>query len=154
MDVNGICQSQIIDEQGLYPMVGASEDERGEMTLYALAVTPAKIFDMAFGFARNPQIAEFFVSLDAFTQPDQGTDLDSVLCVFHMLRGMAARVGVMEYSWNEGQPITKPICWQNVFWQTSYADLLNKLTEAAAFSHRQTTSKPAIPPNGRKDGNL
>lgn len=131
MDIDRICQSQEIDEEGIYPQPGASENGLGELSLYALAIPPAQIIEMAFDFfCRDLEVVEFFVSLDTFTRSGQGTELDSALNIFHVKRGEPARVGVMEYSWQKGQPITKPICWENKFWQSTYSDLLKALTAA------------------------
>lgn len=119
-----------IDQQGVYPTPMLAHGEK--LDVYAMAVDARLIIAKAFENCRRPEIVEQIVGLDTYTLGGQGTTLDSCVIIFHLRRGEPTRIGVLEYSWNGGEPITKPVDWENGYWTTQYAKLAAALTEAFA----------------------
>lgn len=120
-----------IDEKGIWPTPALARLVDDSLEFYAMAVDkPDIIIGYAIKNALRPEVTEQIVALDTYCLPNQGTTLDSCLIVFHMRRGQPARVGVLEYSWNDGEPITKDIAWDNPFWPQKYQPLATKLTIA------------------------
>lgn len=119
-----------IDAEGIYPTPALIRLDTDKLEVCALAIEANPIIEFAFRNACRPDVAEQIVALDTYTQPGQGTELDSCLILFHMQRGQPARVGVLEYSWNNGQPVTKPVVWDNAHWCKAYEKLATRLTRA------------------------
>lgn len=117
-----------IEEEGIYPTPAISKDAEGGITLYAMAVGTEQIIGTMLLNADDKSIVEQIFALDCYTQDGQGTSLDSCLIAFHIERGKQGRVGVFEYSWNNGEPVTKPVNWNNEFWNKEYENLAKDLT--------------------------
>lgn len=118
----------LIDEEGIYPTPGIVKNADDTLSIYAMATQAPEIIMLMFSNSRKPEIVEQIFALDTFTKEGQGTTLDSCLILFHVARDEQARVGVMEYSWNAGQPLSKAVDWNNPFWTKTYARLANDLT--------------------------
>lgn len=121
--------ASLIDEEGIYPTPAVAKNADDTLNLYAMAVNPPQIVMIMLGNSKKPEIVEQIFAFDTYTQEGQGTTLDSCLILFHVSRGQTARVGVMEYSWNGGSPITKPVDWSNPFWTNTYQRLADDLTK-------------------------
>lgn len=119
-----------IDEQGIYPTPAIIRRNDGTLEIFAMAIEAKQIIQAAFANCLRAEIEEQIIALDSYCLPDQFTTLDSCLILFHLVRGQPARVGVLEYSWNRGDPITKEPVWDNPFWTTAYEALAKKLSEA------------------------
>jgi len=119
-----------INEQGVYPIPAIIRLNDDKLEFAALAIEGPEVIPYTFKTCKRPEVAELIVALDTYTQPGQGTTLDSCLILFHLVRGQPARVGVLEYSWNSGQPITKPTVWDNAFWCNAYKSLAKELAKA------------------------
>ena len=118
-----------IDEEGIYPTPAIAKQADDTLTLYAMAVSPKHIFATMLTNGLDHNIVEQIFAIDTYTKDGQGTTLDSCLILFHAVRGQPARIGVLEYSWNAGQPITKPPDWNNPFWINMYKFLADDLTK-------------------------
>lgn len=118
-----------IDVQGVYPTPAARIQTSGKIDLIAFALTPYQIQDWALRMASHPDTLEFCFAFDSFCKENQGTTLDSALIVFHCRVDRPCQIGVLEYSWNDGQPVAKPIDWQNPFWTNAYVRLAAELTQ-------------------------
>ena len=119
-----------IDEKGIYPTPTLVRRADDMVEYFAMAVEAHLIIQAAFATCLRPEVVEQIVALDCYTKPSQGTTLDSCLILFHLVRGQPARVGVLEYSWNGGEPIVKPPVWDNPFWTAAYKCLANDLSES------------------------
>ena len=126
--VDTICQSQIIEKEGIKIAPAMSIDKQGKKSLYAFDIGAGQIINWAFTFCANIEVQSFFIAFDTYTKPDQGTELDSALLIFCVER-KNGQIGVMEYSWNKGSSITKPTCWNNSYWQATCSDLLKRMVE-------------------------
>lgn len=120
-----------IDEKGVFPTPMMARTS-GRVEFYAMMVVGAAIINKAFVNCARPEIVEQIVGLDSYTAPDQGTTFDSAVILFYLRRGEPTRIGVLEYSWNEGQPIAKPIDWDNAFWNKQYKMLAKQFDGAFA----------------------
>lgn len=120
--------SGLIDEEGIYPTPAIAKNSDGTVSIYAMAVNASRIAMTMLANSKKPEIVEQIFAFDTYTKEGQGTNLDSCLIIFHVAREQPARVGVMEYSWNAGSPITKPVDWENAFWRAQYRYLSDDLT--------------------------
>lgn len=118
-----------IDGEGVYPtpMVARVGDK---VEFYAMMVDGPVVIAQAFQNCKRPEVVEQVVGLDTYNLPGQETELDSCVILFHLRRGEPVRIGVLEYSWNDGQPITKPVEWNNTFWNEQYSRLAADLGRA------------------------
>jgi len=119
-----------MNEQGVYPTPAIIRLNDEKLEFAAMAIEVPEVIPYAIKTCKRPEVAELIVALDTFTQPGQGTTLDSCLILFHLVRGQPTQIGVLEYSWNGGEPVTKPADWDNAFWRGAYAPLARELTEA------------------------
>jgi hypothetical protein len=122
--------SHWMDEKGIYPTPMAVKVKGDRLELHALALPPDQVVIHAFQVCKRRDVGEQVFALDTYCKPGQGTTLDSCLVIFHLKRGAATTIGVMEYSWNGGQPIIKEVNWDNSFWNRKYADLAGRLSAA------------------------
>lgn len=120
----------VMDEEGIYPTPAIAKDRDGKITVYAMAVEPSGIVATMLRNGGDLTIDEQIFAFDTYTKDGQGTTLDSCLILFHATRGKPARIGVLEYSWNEGAPISKQPEWHNPFWKKQYQKLADDLTKA------------------------
>lgn len=120
----------IMDEQGIYPTPAIAKHVDGKLSIYAMAVDANQIISRALNNGYDAQITEQIFSLDTYTKEGQFTTLDSCLIMFHAVRGKPARIGVLEYSWNNGNPVSKPVNWDNPFWNETYKGIAEAITRA------------------------
>lgn len=118
-----------IDENGIYPAPAAMEKEEGATTLYSMACGGQEIIERALSLSREPDTVEVIVALDCLSNPGQ-FELDSFLTIFHIAHGRKTRVGIIEYSYNEGDPIVKDVDWQNDFFISHYEPLCEEMDKA------------------------
>ncbi|MCL4295754.1 MAG: hypothetical protein KJ077_08505 [Anaerolineae bacterium] len=118
-----------VDENGVYPTPMVARTGKG-IEFFAMMVEGPVIIAHAFKNCQRVEVLEQVVALDTYTQPGQGTELDSCLIIFHLRRGEPVRIGVLEYSWNNGKPVTKPVNWDNAFWNKQYSRLAADLGRA------------------------
>lgn len=128
-----------IDENGIFPTPAISMNKAGEYSVYANACSPSEILNFSMSISSQPDVIEQIVAIDTYTKEGQGTTMDSCLILFHNRKGQPTRVGVLEYSWNKGNPITKPINWENEFWNEKYKGL------AELFSRKIAKAKDVVP---------
>lgn len=129
MNIDKFCEyaKSSIDERGIFPAPGFLNKTGGKCDILALMAHPDDIVDLAWNNWMNQEVIEQIISLDFHTKPEHGTELDSVLIIFHFRRNEPApcRLGIMEYSWNKGQPVTRPVNWENAFWKGVFSEVLN-----------------------------
>uniref|UniRef100_A0A6M3IXT3 Uncharacterized protein n=1 Tax=viral metagenome TaxID=1070528 RepID=A0A6M3IXT3_9ZZZZ len=131
MDINQFINYAIkqIDEEGIYPTPGVIVRANGKTELLANAMDGNGVVRNALKKCREPGVIEQIATFDCFCKEDQGTTLDSCLCIIHAKLDEPAKLGILEYSWNNGNPITKLINWENKFWNESNKGLLDKFTK-------------------------
>ena len=119
---------QSIDSDGVYPTPGGFRRRDGQLEMVSFACSANEVLQCAVEKARSGQMEEMVILMDQFTKPGQGTTLDSALIVFHRNRAGVARIGVLEYSHNEGgEPTVLTLDWNNAFWTGTYAKVLERL---------------------------
>jgi hypothetical protein len=117
-----------IGENGVYPTPGLVRTDTG-IELFSFMVNAPDIVRTAMEKCLLPNTQEIIIGLDTWTKPDQGTELDSCLIIFHITRSAPTRIGVYEYSWGNGSPVIKNhVNWDNEFWNARYRDLAEKFT--------------------------
>lgn len=119
-----------IYENGIFPCPAIIVKEGNNIiNIIANAIPPQVIINNALIQSQLKDVIELIFSIDCYTKPNQGTELDSALVIFHCKVNQPALLGIMEYSYNNGSSITKPINWENKFWINAYQGIINKLTE-------------------------
>ena len=117
-----------IEENGVYPTPAGFRKRDGQLELYSFACSGTEALQRAVKRAQSGELEELVLLVDQFTKPDQGTTLDSALIVFHRNLAGVARIGVLEYSYNDGKdPVVLPLNWNNAFWASAYAKVLQRL---------------------------
>lgn len=118
-----------ISAEGVYPMPAIIAGE--QLAFLSFACLPQHMLAEIKARILNDNNNEVVFGFDSYTREEQGTTLDSAVIIFHVRSddesSVKSRIGVWEYSWNGGVPITKPINWQNEWWNTAYAALLQEL---------------------------
>lgn len=132
IEVERICRvygQQFADADGIFPAPGAVLDKEGSLSLYALAMRPEAVTDLAYKLCRDARVKEFFFTLDFHNRPDRREEYHSVLGIFHVRKGLDVRLGVMEYDWDAGTqtPVVQAVQWGDPFWTGRYGDLLARL---------------------------
>jgi len=117
-----------IDETGIYPMPAIAIEKTGESNLMSFITSPEEMLKEILN--RSHELAEYIVGIDSYTEDGQGTTLDSAVIICHIRRDAPPRIGGFEYSYNDGSPITKPVNWENEFWNAAYASLVKTMDEA------------------------
>jgi hypothetical protein len=117
-----------IEANGVFPTPAGFRKRDGQLEIYSFACDGSEALQRAVERARSGELEELVLLVDQYTKPGQGTSLDSALIVFHRNLGGTARIGVLEYSHNEGgEPTVLPLDWNNAFWTNAYAKVLAKL---------------------------
>ena len=118
-----------IDADGIYPMPTFMIDTDNRLTISAYAPeNPSEIILDTRGHVITRNVIEFVFGLDTYTRAGQGTTLCACVIIFHGTRD-AVRVGVWEYSHNDGEPITKQVNWENDFWTSRYKSLAENMKQ-------------------------
>lgn len=136
-DISEVCRAfghKIIDEKGLHPTPGGSSDQSGNWLLLALDMSAEEVMDKGLSLCRDAAVSEFFISFDCNNRPDRAATHHSVLVIFHVRKGEACRLAVMEYGWDSGEdvPIIKEVIWDDAFWCNHYSAALNRLAEESS----------------------
>lgn len=121
-----------IDERGIYPMPAIAIEKTGKSNLMSFMTTPEEMLNEILN--RSHELTEYVIGFDSYTKEGQGTTLDSAVIIFHIRRDAPPRIGVFEYSYNNGAPLTRPVNWENEFWTTAYAPLVEKMDKAIKSS--------------------
>jgi hypothetical protein len=124
---------RMMDENGCYPFPGILKKTDGSLEVQSFMCQPYEMFRRVTELARRPDFEEEVFGLDCYTKEGQGTELDSCVVIFHVKRGSPTNLGILEYQWDqeEGEVITKPVNWENKFWNEAYAAVktqFNKIT--------------------------
>lgn len=107
-----------IDQNGIYPGPAWIVKEDGKREIMALAMPASEAVQAAINRTRQAEGWQVLLAgYDVNCAPGQGTTLDSAWILLCAQRGREPRVGVIEYSYNEGAPISRPVNWENRFWQ-------------------------------------
>lgn len=116
-----------LDAEGIYPMPAVVSGKQNAFYMYDCS--PQHMLD-DIQVLMGEHLSEIIFGLDSYTAEGQGTTLDSAVIIFHLQRAGTSRIGVWEYSWNEGQPVTYPVNWENAWWRDVYAKMLTMLDTA------------------------
>jgi len=120
------------------------EEDEKERGLAIISVEPTEIEAVTAFTAEllkikeERKISEFIFALDVHIRAGAADSLDSALVIFNGRRGKKPRKGMLQYSWNNGDPITKKTVWDGEFVPTKESSgTALKLSEAlfeTAFS--------------------
>jgi hypothetical protein len=119
----------LINEEGVYPMPGIYETKTGKIEILSFACSAQEMLNAVERRCERGDVSEFVIGLDTYNRPGQGTTLDSSVIIFHVSKDLGASVGVLEYSWNNGEPKHKAIDWENYFWMYQYSALATSLVD-------------------------
>lgn len=130
MTIDKFCEyaKTFITERGIFPAPGLLNKANGKCDVLALILQPDDILDFAYTNWLNCETIEQIISLDFYAKPNTGTELDSVLIIFYFRRNEPVMLGVMEYSWNDSNPIIKPVNWENAFWKKVFGEILDSFS--------------------------
>jgi hypothetical protein len=121
-----------ITAEGVYPMPAIIAGE--QLTFLSYDCLPQHMLAEIQSRILHDNVNEVVFGFDAYTREGQGTTFDSAVIIFHVRSAdessVKSRIGVWEYSWNGGDPITKPINWENPWWRDVYAAMLAMLDKS------------------------
>lgn len=106
-----------IDHTGIYPGHAWIIREDGQSEMVALAMPAHNAVVRSVDMARQGGPWQVLLTgIDVMCMPDHGTTMDSAWILLCARPGQEPKVGVIEYSYNGGNPIIKPVNWENQFW--------------------------------------
>lgn len=129
-----------IDEHGIFPYPAYLKKEEGNNCFMALMLSPDDVFVDAMIKANNDNNLEYIFSLDSHIDKNLGMALDSALIIFHLVRNQPTRLGILKYSWNGGNVLTRPVDWNNEHYLKIYKEFIDKFTLSMSKYSRQTDS--------------